>query len=73
MDKQDAPTLLVHGSRDPRVPLKLSEQMFAELKKCEVPAKLVVIEGAGHGFSGKDAKQASSERVAWFDKHLLGE
>ena len=73
VDKQDAPTLLVHGSRDPRVPLKLSEQMYVELKKREVPAKLVVIEGAGHGFTGRDAKQASSERVAWFDKHLLGE
>ena len=73
VDKQDAPTLLVHGSRDPRVPLKLSEQMYAELKKREVPAKLVVIEGAGHGFTGKDAKRASSERVEWFDKHLLGE
>lgn len=72
VDRQDAPTLLVHGSQDPRVPLKHSEQMFAELKRHKVPTKIVVIKGAGHGFTGKEIQQASSERVAWFDKHLLG-
>ncbi len=71
VDKTDTATLLVHGDRDPRVPLGHSQRMLAALKKHGVPGKLVVIMGAGHGFSGDYVKQASKARVAWFEKHLL--
>ena len=70
-DKTDTPTLFVHGDRDPRVPLKHSEQMLAAFQKHGVPSKLVVIKGAGHSFPGEFGKQASQARVAWFDQYLL--
>jgi len=72
VDKNDAPTLLVHGDLDPRVPLKHSKRMFAELRKHGVPSNLAVIKGAGHSFPGNYGKQASQARVQWFNKHLLG-
>ena len=30
-----------------------------------------MIEGAGHGFTGKDAERTNKAWVAWFEKHLL--
>ena len=71
VDKSDAPTLLVHGDRDPRVPLVHSQKMIAELKKHGVPSRLDVIQGAGHSFQGEHGTQASKARVAWFDRYLL--
>jgi dipeptidyl aminopeptidase/acylaminoacyl peptidase len=33
-------------------------------------AKLVTLQGAGHGFKDKDAETAEREMLAWFDSHL---
>jgi acetyl esterase/lipase len=66
-----APTLFIHGDKDFGVPLELSEKMLAECRKNHVPCELVVIKGAGHGFAGKDRKQAETARDAWFAKYLL--
>ena len=37
----------------------------------KVESKLIVIEGAAHGFRGKDARRAQNALVGWFEKHLL--
>ena len=66
----DPPTLLIHGDQDTLVPLSHSENILAAYKEKNVPAELIVIEGAGHGFRGDDAKRASDALVAWFEKHL---
>ena len=66
----DAPTLLIHGTEDHLVPLTQSTNIEKAFKEKNVPSKLVVIEGAGHGFAGKDGRLASDELVAWFDKYL---
>ena len=44
------PTMLVHGSADPTIPLRSSEQAAASSVHCE----LLVLDGAGHGFSPAD-------------------
>jgi acetyl esterase/lipase len=67
----DAPTLMVHGDKDSLVRLWHSEKMCEALKGKGVESDLLVIEGAGHGFGGKDAARASKAWVAWFEKHLL--
>jgi len=67
----DPPTLLVHGDRDMLVPIWHSEKIRAALNENGVDCKLLVIEGAAHGFAGDDAKRASAAWVAWFEKHLL--
>lgn len=67
----DPPTLLVHGDKDWLVPLWHSEKMCEALKQKDVACELLVIEGAGHGFRGKDSERASKAMIEWFEKHLL--
>ena len=71
VSSNDPPTLLIHGDKDELVPLWHSEKLHEASKKRGVESELVVIEGAAHGFGGKDAKRASDARVAWFEKYLL--
>ena len=67
----DPPALMIHGDKDSLVPLWHSEKMCEALKAKGVESELMVIEGAGHGFGGKDAKRAGKAWVEWFEKHLL--
>jgi acetyl esterase/lipase len=66
----DPPTLLVHGDKDELVKLEQSTRIQAAFDKAKVPNKLVVIEGAEHGFVGKNGERASRALVDWFDQHL---
>ena len=70
MTEDDPPTLLIHGDEDKLVPLDHSEKIKAELDDKGVPCELIVIEGAGHGFRGEDARRATEALVQWFEKHL---
>lgn len=67
----DPPTLLIHGTADTLVPIRNSEQAHAAYKQAGVPTEYIVMEGAGHGFRGEQAEQASEARVQWFLDHLL--
>ncbi len=69
----DPPMLMVHGDKDTLVVLEHSTNLLAKCKEKDVTAELVVIEGAGHGFGGDDAKRASNAMVGWFGKHLAAE
>ncbi len=70
VSEDDPPTLLVHGDADQLVPLRNSEQIKAAFDEAEVTSKLIVIEGAAHGFRGEDGERAASALVAWFNEHL---
>jgi acetyl esterase/lipase len=65
---ESAPTLLVHGDADVRVPLEQSEAMVARLKEVGVAAELVVRKGRKHDFS--DGAKDLVAIVDWFDQHL---
>jgi acetyl esterase/lipase len=66
-----APTLLIHGDKDELVPIEHSRKMIAALDKAKVDAKLVTIEGAGHGFNNKQNQEVVfPAMIDWFDKHL---
>lgn len=69
--KDDAPSLMIHGDKDTLVTVDHSEKIHAAFEDAEVASKLIVIEGAGHGFGGDDAKRAAEAWVAWFDEHLV--
>jgi arylsulfatase len=45
----DAPFLILHGDRDPQVPLEQSQRLDAALRAAGVRSELVVLTGAGHG------------------------
>jgi acetyl esterase/lipase len=45
----DPPFLILHGDRDPQVPLEQSQRLHAALRAAGVSSELVVLPGAGHG------------------------
>lgn len=49
VSKDDPPFLIVHGDRDPVVPLSQSERLHESLKEAGVASELHVVKGAGHG------------------------
>jgi acetyl esterase/lipase len=65
-----APTLCIHGTKDPYVAIEQSELMVDKLKAAGVEAKLLEIKDAGHGFKGDDADQADAAMIKFFDAHL---
>jgi acetyl esterase/lipase len=66
----DAPTLLIHGTKDRLVPLRHSEEIKAAFDEDKVSCELITIEGAGHGFRGDDSKRAAQASIEWFDRFL---
>ncbi len=67
----DPPTLIIHGDKDPLVPLQQSERMVAKLKEAGVPANLIVKKDCGHGWFTilKDMETLAD----WFDRYLKKE
>lgn len=65
-----APTLCVHGTKDPYVAYEQAVWLVDKLLATGVEAELVTMQGAGHGFGGEQAKQADAALFAFFDKHL---
>ena len=68
ISEDDPPTLIIHGGADQLVPIQQAKLMIAALKKADIESKLVVREGAGHGWAsiGKDFELLAD----WFDTHL---
>jgi acetyl esterase/lipase len=67
----DPPTLLIHGDKDDLVPIRNSKIIYEAFQKNNVKSQFITIEGAGHGFRGEHAKQATAAMVAWFEQTLL--
>jgi acetyl esterase/lipase len=66
-----APTLCIHGTQDKYVHHEQAVLLIDRLKAAGVEAELLTLEGAGHGFKGKDAETAEHAMFAFFDKHLM--
>jgi len=64
----DPPTLIIHGDADKLVPIQQSELFIEKMKAAGVECKLVVKNGAGHGWAGigRDLPILAD----WFDEHL---
>ncbi|WP_339730114.1 alpha/beta hydrolase [uncultured Gimesia sp.] len=69
--QDDPPTLLIHGDQDKLVPISHSENIMKQFQAQKVPAELLVIKDAAHGFQGDDKTRASQAVVKWFKQHLL--
>ena len=50
VSRKSPPTLVVHGADDTLVPLKQSSLLIEALENVGVPNRLIVVEGARHGF-----------------------
>ena len=73
MTAQAAPTLLIHGDKDELVPISHSKNIHEAFQKAGVKSKLIVIEGAAHGFSPKQTSETVlPQTLAWFQRYLGG-
>lgn len=68
--KDDPPFLIVHGDKDPVVPLNQSQLLFEALKKSEVSAHFHTIHGAGHGGPGFAGQNIDNLVSTFFDERL---
>ena len=65
-----APTLLLHGTKDPYVAFEQATWIHDRLKAAEVEVQLLELKDAGHGFKGTDAERAERALFEFFDRHL---
>ncbi|MSO23646.1 MAG: hypothetical protein EXQ58_10430, partial [Acidobacteria bacterium] len=65
-----APILTIHGTEDKYVAYEQAVWLNERLKSAGVETELETLEGAGHGFKGKDAERAERRLFEFFDKHL---
>jgi acetyl esterase/lipase len=68
-----APFLILHGDRDPLVPLQQSQELNADLQKAGVESTLRVIPGGGHGGAGFGTADNRKLIVDFLDRHLKGQ
>lgn len=65
-----APTLCIHGTEDKYVAHEHAVWIVDKLKAANVSAELLTLQGAGHGFKGKDAETADKALFEYFDARL---
>ncbi len=66
-----APLLVLHGMRDPRVPIAESEQIVAALHRLGKPVEYRVFDYAGHGFLRPEDRMRAYEAVVRFFRQYL--
>lgn len=72
IDKDDPPVLTFHGTKDPIVPFEQAKLLHDALEKAGVQQKLVVMQDAGHGWTGPQLINTVVQGVAFFDSILKG-
>ncbi|MDA0835732.1 MAG: alpha/beta hydrolase [Planctomycetota bacterium] len=70
VNKGDAPLLILQGTKDPLVPHTQAIIMVDALTAAEVPGRVELILGAGHGWGPPDQQRTIEETFAFFDQHL---
>lgn len=68
------PTLIQHGELDKRVPIPNAYELYQGLQDRNVPAKMIVYKGFGHGITKpKEQKAVLQHNYEWFSKWIWGE
>lgn len=68
------PTLIQHGEFDRRVPIPNAYELYQGLLDQNVPARLVVYKGFGHGIDKpKQHRSVMEENYDWFSKYIWGD
>jgi len=70
--RRRAVSRLLHGEKDPLVPLDESERLFASLQKAGVPVSFGALPGAGHGGWQFDTPELR-QRILRFLRQHFGE
>lgn len=72
VDRIAAPLFLVHGARDPRVPVGETKQIEAALKQRGLPVELLIYEDEGHGLAKRKNRLDAYPKVMQFLEARLG-
>jgi dipeptidyl aminopeptidase/acylaminoacyl peptidase len=68
------PTLIQHGENDARVPLPNAYELYQGLRDQNVPTRLIVYKGFGHGLTKPKAVRAAMEHnFEWFERYFWEE
>lgn len=70
VNTQSPPTLLLHGSDDPLVPVQQAEVLKAKLATAGVPHELIVYPREGHGWTGNNLAASFNSIGAFLRKHV---
>ena len=67
IDANDPPILTFHGTADNLVPVEQAKLLHEALKKAGVKEKLVILDGAGHGWGGKQFEKTQRQTLEFLD------
>ena len=67
---EDPPFLIMHGDKDPGVPLEQSQRLHDKLTAAGVPSTLHVVREAGHGGKQFQTPEVREAILKFFDQHL---
>jgi len=68
------PTLIQHGENDKRVPIPNAYELYRALRDRDIPVKMIVYKGFGHGITKpKQMRSVMEENEEWFRKWIWGE
>ena len=71
VDKHSAPFLIMHGDKDPLVPISQSERLNKALKAAKVESTFVIFSNEGHGFNTvADQEKRDQLALDFLKKHL---
>lgn len=70
VSKNDAPTLIFQGTKDPLVPHTQATVYADVLTKAGVPGRVELLLGAGHGWLGKDLERTKQQHMLFFAEQL---
>lgn len=71
VDDSTAPTLILHGDRDTQAPTANAHALYRRLRLCNVPTRMVLYHGMGHGGATRQQITHSlQETLAWLDRWL---
>lgn len=70
VSEDDPPFLIMHGEKDPAVPLSQSQRLHEKLKSAGAASTLSIIAGAGHGGKEFQTPPVKAEILKFFQQHL---
>lgn len=70
VSEDDAPFLIVHGAKDPGVPLEQSRRLHEALEAAGVETELIILPEAGHGGKEFRTEELQAKIRTFFLKHL---
>jgi dipeptidyl aminopeptidase/acylaminoacyl peptidase len=74
INQAKTPTLIQHGELDHRVPISDAYELYRGLQDRNVPSRLIVYKGFGHGITKpKERLAAVWHNWQWFGKYIWGE